>query len=145
MFTTLQIRCKNGCVYVKENEDATQYCFEASTGGKTSCKGVDGASCTTSSEQQGLLLFHSLWFLIWRVCFEPHIYVLDVFEIVKVIIVYRFLLGKLWWISKKGGWNMQAQQEFVDDWCWKKMGWDFLLLFTAEQLCFNGIQLKNMY
>ena len=40
---------------------------------------------------------------------------------------------------------MQAQQEFVDDWCWKKMGWDFLLLFTAEQLCFNGIQLKNMY
>ena len=88
MFTTLQIRCKNGCVYVKENEDAiseeaAQYCFEASTGGKTSCKGVDGASCT-SSEQQGFLLFHTLWFLN---CFEPHIYVLDIFEIVKVSII----------------------------------------------------------
>ena len=127
MFTTLQIRCKNGCVYVKENEDATseeaaQYCFEASTGGKTSCKGVDGASCT-SSEQQGFLLFHTLWFLN---CFEPHIYVLDIFEIVKVIIIP--IHGKVMMIINKGGLEHAIT---AGTWRWLMLKKDGMRLFAA--------------
>ena len=53
--TTVQTRCKTGCIYTKEDEtgpEATQYCFEASTGGKTTCSGPEG-TCTTG-EQGGL-------------------------------------------------------------------------------------------
>ena len=56
--TTVQARCKTGCVYTKEDEtgpEATQYCFEASTGGKTICSGLEG-SCPTG-KQGGLLSF----------------------------------------------------------------------------------------
>ena len=54
--TTFQARCKTGCVYTKEGEtgaEAAQYCFEASTGGKTICSGPEG-SCATGG-QGGLL------------------------------------------------------------------------------------------
>ena len=56
--TTVQARCKTGCVYTKEDEtgpEATQYCFEASTGGKTICSDLEG-SCSTGG-QGGLLSF----------------------------------------------------------------------------------------
>ena len=58
VLTTVQARCKTGCVYTKEDEtgpEATQYCFEASTGGKTICSDLEG-SCPTG-EQGGLLSF----------------------------------------------------------------------------------------
>ena len=53
VLTSVQSRCKTGCIYTKEGEtgpEATQYCFEASTGGKTMCSGLGGGSCTTGEQ-----------------------------------------------------------------------------------------------
>ena len=53
VLTSVQSRCKTGCIYTKEGEtgpEATQYCFEASTGGKTMCSGLGGGSCSTGEQ-----------------------------------------------------------------------------------------------